>query len=105
MRSPALDEDLATLGEVLLGEVGLLAEQHHAVPLGFLLPAAVAVGTALVRRDVEVGDGELALGVADLGVAAEVTEAMTRLRLMECSVGALWMKGAQRRGFFRTAAA
>src|SRR5437016_168253 len=70
----ALDEDLAALREVLLREVGLLAEQHDAVPLGFVLPPAVAVGTPLVRGHVERGDRGAALGVAHLGIAAETTE-------------------------------
>jgi len=34
--------------QVLLRRVGLLPEQHDAVPLGLFLPAAVAVGTPLV---------------------------------------------------------
>src|SRR5512134_4065877 len=70
----ALDQHLATLGEVLLGEVGLLAEQHHAVPLGLVLPTAAAVGPALVGREVERGHRGPALRVADLGIPAEAAE-------------------------------
>src|SRR5258706_6767035 len=70
----ALDQDLAALGEVLLREVGLLAEQHHPVPLGLVLPAAVAVGPALVRGEIQRRDRGAALGVAHLGIAAQAAE-------------------------------
>src|SRR6516164_4506183 len=70
----ALDEHGAALRQVLLREVGLLAEQHDRMPLGLVLPTTVAVRTALVGGDAQVRDRGAALRVPHLGILAEVAQ-------------------------------
>ena len=70
----AFDEHFATLGEVLLHQVGLLAERDDAVPLGRIRPTPVAVGTTLVRGDAHVRDRCATLRVTHLGILSETTQ-------------------------------
>src|SRR6185503_10715417 len=70
----ALDQHGAALRQVLLRQVGLLAEEHDRMPLGLVLPAALPVGTPLVRRDAQVRDRGAALRVPHLGILAEVAQ-------------------------------
>ena len=70
----AFDVDRAALLQVFARDLGLASEQHDAVPLRALLLLAALVLPLLARRDVEVGDGFAAGGIARFRVAAEVAE-------------------------------
>src|SRR5690606_5288643 len=67
-----LDVDLRALAQVLLHDLGQLAEENHAVPLGLLLRVAVPVLANSGGRQADPGDRHSALGVAGLGIVAEV---------------------------------
>ncbi len=71
----SLDVDLATLGKEAVAVLGLLAPHDDAVPLG-LFDAVVGglVGVRAGGGDAELADGAAAGGVANLGVAPEVTD-------------------------------
>src|SRR5262249_20763733 len=64
--------DLATLRQVLAGDLGLLAEHDHAMPLGRLLLLAVPIGPALGRRDSQIRDGLAALGETHLRIGSQI---------------------------------
>src|SRR4029079_2379874 len=69
-----LDEDLLALGEVLAGDLGLLAVADDVVPLGLLLALTVAVLEPPAGGDAEVGHRLAGGQRADLGVAAQVAD-------------------------------
>src|SRR5690606_36853731 len=59
----AFDLDLATLAQVLAGDLAELAEQLHPVPFGALLGDALAVLAHAGGGEAEGGHGHAALGV------------------------------------------
>src|SRR5262245_21433111 len=70
----AFDEDLPTLGEVLADDLGLLAPDHHPMPLGGFLLLTALVGPALGGGDAQIGDRLLARGVAQLRVGTQIAD-------------------------------
>src|SRR5947209_6811658 len=71
---PSLQVDLLALGEVLAGDLGLLAPDDDLVPLGLLLLLAVLVPPAAVGGQGEAGDRLPRRGRPHLGVAAQVAD-------------------------------
>src|SRR6185503_14422701 len=70
----ALEVDLLALRAVVADDLRGLAEDLDAMPLRPLLLLAVLARPALGGGEGEVGDGLAALGVADLGIPAEVAD-------------------------------
>src|SRR5262249_53634945 len=70
----ALDEDGRTLGEKLGERFAALSPEDHVVPVGALLPNLVAVEIGLGGGDPHVEHRLPGLGVAKLGVGAEIPE-------------------------------
>src|SRR6185436_5234236 len=70
-RERAFDEHLLALLQVLADDLGLLSEDHDAMPLGAFLPFACLVGPGIVRCEREIRHGGASGGVAQLRIAAE----------------------------------
>src|SRR5687767_9162509 len=70
----ALDVDLAPLRQVARDVLGLLAPGRNAEPRGDVLLFARLVPATLVRRHRELTDRRALWGVAEFGVAPEVTD-------------------------------
>jgi hypothetical protein len=66
--------DLGALLQVLAGDLGQLAEEGHAVPLGLFLLVAVLVLPRLRGGDRDVRDRAPVRHVAGLGIAPEVAD-------------------------------
>src|SRR5690606_6488626 len=71
---PALDVDLRAFAQVFGRDLGELAEEGHAVPLGLFLGVAVAVLAHTGRREADLGHGHAALRVLRLRVVAQVAD-------------------------------
>src|SRR5204863_414859 len=74
---PALDVDLAALGEELVAGLGELVPGHDLEPLGLVLcplPGRLVHPAGPVDSDGEVAHRRAALGVAQLRVLAEVAD-------------------------------
>src|SRR5207245_11804373 len=70
----ALDVDAHALRGALGYGLGLTTERGHTEPLGVIGPFAVALTTTGGRRHPEAGDGSTVLGVALLGIAAQISD-------------------------------
>src|SRR5690606_14165778 len=71
---PALDVDLRAFAQVFGRDLGELAEEGHAVPLGLFLGVAVPVLAHRGGGQADLGDGHAALGVAGFGIVAEIAD-------------------------------
>src|SRR3954469_9900153 len=81
---PALNVDLATLLQVLTGDLGESLPEHHVVPFGAILPLSGFIFKTLVGRDRDLCHCRALRRVFNLRIFAQISNQLNAVQTFTC---------------------